>query len=55
MGFIDYWLMALLFTDHWFWPKILVTTDFCDVEFNHQAPKYTDFCENSFIDNWLKG
>ena len=34
MGFIDYWLMVsfLMITD--FWPKILVTTDFCDIEVN---------------------
>ena len=33
MGFNDYGLMALLTTD--FLSKILVTTVFCDVEFNH--------------------
>ena len=27
------WPYFLLITD--FWPKILVTTDFCDVEFNN--------------------
>ena len=35
---VVYWLLInglnfLLTTD--FWPKILVTTDFCDVEFNN--------------------
>ena len=37
MGLIDYWLMTLFFllltTE--FLPKILVTTDFYDLEFNY--------------------
>ena len=38
-----------------FWPTILVTIDFCDVEFNDgpkkkKKSKYSDFCENIFID-----
>ena len=34
MGLIDYWLMALFLLTTDFWPKILLTTDFCAVEFN---------------------
>ena len=36
----------------YFWPQILVTMDFCEVEFNDSVqknPKYIDFCENSVI------
>ena len=45
-------LFFLLTTD--FWPKILVITDFCDVESNDLAKIIQniliEFCENSFID-----
>ena len=34
VGLIDSSLMTLFFLTTEFWPKLLVTTDFCDVEFN---------------------
>ena len=34
LGLIDSCLMALFLLTTEFWPKILVTTNFCDVEFN---------------------
>ena len=63
VNYMSVWMGLLTSTDLWpyyfflltidFWPKILVTGDFCDVEFNDSAQKFKIYyfiVKKSFID-----
>ena len=57
IGFIDYWLIALLLFFHMttdFSPKILLTSDYYAVEFNDLSHKRHRKAEN-ITNYWLKG